>query len=42
MKRRSEVSFALFAIFIKSFPSYLQQAIMESNGKSVDRNGDTN
>ena len=26
--------------YLKSFPQYLQQASMESNGKSVDRNGD--
>ena len=26
--------------YLRSFPTYLQQAIMESNGKSVDRNGD--
>ena len=27
--------------YLQKLPSYLQQAIMESNGKSVDRNGDT-
>ncbi len=26
--------------YLSKFPSYLQQAIMESNGKSVDRNGE--
>lgn len=26
--------------YLKSFPAYLQQAVMESNGKSADRNGD--
>jgi glucose-6-phosphate isomerase len=26
--------------YLQKLPSYLQQAIMESNGKSVDRNGD--
>lgn len=26
--------------YLHRFPAYLQQAIMESNGKSVDRNGD--
>jgi len=26
--------------YLDKFPSYLQQAIMESNGKSVDRNGE--
>ena len=26
--------------YLDKFPAYLQQAIMESNGKSVDRNGD--
>ncbi|APG60913.1 glucose-6-phosphate isomerase [Christiangramia salexigens] len=26
--------------YLDKFPSYLQQAIMESNGKSIDRNGD--
>lgn len=26
--------------YLQKFPSYLQQAIMESNGKSVDRNGE--
>ena len=25
--------------YLHRFPAYLQQAIMESNGKSVDRNG---
>ncbi len=29
-----------YAQYLNKFPSYLQQAIMESNGKSVDRNGD--
>ena len=27
--------------YLDKFPAYLQQAIMESNGKSVDRNGDS-
>jgi len=27
--------------YLQKLPSYLQQAIMESNGKSVDRNGET-
>ena len=27
--------------YLNRLPAYLQQAIMESNGKSVDRNGDT-
>ena len=26
--------------YLSRFPAYLQQAIMESNGKSIDRNGD--
>ena len=26
--------------YLSQFPSYLQQAIMESNGKSIDRNGE--
>ena len=26
--------------YLKNFPAYLQQGIMESNGKGVDRNGD--
>ncbi|MGY0407192.1 MAG: glucose-6-phosphate isomerase, partial [Polaribacter sp.] len=26
--------------YLSKFPAYLQQAVMESNGKSVDRNGD--
>ena len=26
--------------YLHRLPAYLQQAIMESNGKSVDRNGD--
>ncbi len=29
-----------YSQYLSKFPSYLQQAIMESNGKSVDRNGD--
>ncbi len=29
-----------YSQYLDKFPSYLQQAIMESNGKSVDRNGD--
>ena len=29
-----------YSQYLEKFPSYLQQAIMESNGKSVDRNGD--
>lgn len=29
-----------YAQYLKKFPDYLQQAIMESNGKGVDRNGD--
>ena len=29
-----------YSEYLKSFPSYLQQASMESNGKSIDRNGD--
>lgn len=28
-----------YSQYLDKFPSYLQQAIMESNGKSVDRNG---
>ena len=28
-----------YSQYLEKFPSYLQQAIMESNGKSVDRNG---
>jgi len=28
-----------YSQYLNKFPSYLQQAIMESNGKSVDRNG---
>ncbi len=28
-----------YSQYLHKFPSYLQQAIMESNGKSVDRNG---
>ena len=28
-----------YSEYLKSFPAYLQQASMESNGKSVDRNG---
>ena len=30
-----------YSQYLTKLPSYLQQAIMESNGKSVDRNGDT-
>ena len=30
-----------YAQSLKKLPDYLQQAIMESNGKGVDRNGDT-
>ena len=26
--------------YLKNLPKYLQQSVMESNGKSVDRNGD--
>ncbi|TVZ56470.1 glucose-6-phosphate isomerase [Lutibacter sp. Hel_I_33_5] len=29
-----------YSQYLKKLPDYLQQAIMESNGKSVDRNGD--
>lgn len=29
-----------YSEYLKSFPSYLQQASMESNGKQIDRNGD--
>lgn len=29
-----------YSQYLHKFPSYLQQAIMESNGKSVDRNGE--
>ncbi|MCP9199430.1 glucose-6-phosphate isomerase [Gramella sp. GC03-9] len=29
-----------YSQYLEKFPSYLQQAIMESNGKSVDRNGE--
>lgn len=29
-----------YSQYLDRFPSYLQQAIMESNGKSVDRNGE--
>ena len=29
-----------YSQYLDKFPSYLQQAIMESNGKSVDRNGE--
>ena len=29
-----------YSEYLKYLPSYLQQAIMESNGKSVDRNGE--
>ncbi len=29
-----------YAQYLHRFPAYLQQAIMESNGKSVDRNGE--
>jgi len=29
-----------YSEYLKHLPSYLQQAIMESNGKSVDRNGE--
>ncbi|TBW27853.1 glucose-6-phosphate isomerase [Gramella sp. KN1008] len=29
-----------YSQYLNRFPSYLQQAIMESNGKSVDRNGE--
>lgn len=29
-----------YAQYLQKLPSYLQQAIMESNGKSVDRNGE--
>ena len=29
-----------YSQYLSKFPSYLQQAIMESNGKSVDRNGE--
>jgi len=29
-----------YSQYLNKFPSYLQQAIMESNGKSVDRNGE--
>ncbi len=29
-----------YSQYLNLFPTYLQQAIMESNGKSVDRNGD--
>jgi glucose-6-phosphate isomerase len=29
-----------YSQYLSKLPSYLQQAIMESNGKSVDRNGD--
>ena len=30
-----------YSQYLSKLPSYLQQAIMESNGKSVDRNGET-
>ncbi len=30
-----------YSQYLSKLPSYLQQAIMESNGKGVDRNGDT-
>ncbi|MEK9608513.1 MAG: glucose-6-phosphate isomerase [Flavobacteriaceae bacterium] len=30
-----------YSQYLKSLPAYLQQAIMESNGKGTDRNGDT-
>lgn len=30
-----------YSQYLSKLPAYLQQAIMESNGKSVDRNGDT-
>jgi glucose-6-phosphate isomerase len=30
-----------YSQYLKKLPDYLQQAIMESNGKGVDRNGDT-
>lgn len=30
-----------YSQYLHRLPAYLQQAIMESNGKSVDRNGDT-
>lgn len=29
-----------YSQYLQKLPSYLQQAVMESNGKSVDRNGD--
>lgn len=29
-----------YSQYLRSFPAYLQQGIMESNGKSIDRNGD--
>jgi glucose-6-phosphate isomerase len=29
-----------YSQYLKKLPDYLQQAIMESNGKSIDRNGD--
>lgn len=29
-----------YSQYLDKFPSYLQQAIMESNGKSIDRNGE--
>lgn len=29
-----------YSQYLELFPTYLQQAIMESNGKSTDRNGD--
>jgi len=29
-----------YSQYLDKFPSYLQQAVMESNGKSVDRNGE--
>ena len=28
-----------YSEYLKSFPAYLQQGIMESNGKGIDRNG---
>ena len=37
-KSESEVVIP-YSEYLKSFPSYLQQASMESNGKSIDRNG---
>ena len=30
-----------YSQYLKKLPDYLQQAIMESNGKGIDRNGDT-